>query len=84
MIFLVIRIFQGNAKKIVSHKFLGGGGGITIKYLDLEALLVQICLFMPCMYLLAHIRTMVGYKAAQGWSNWGRVSTETAVGTLLQ
>ena len=55
-------------------------GDVTIKNLDLGALLMQLLLFAPRM---AQIRTYVNNTAEQGWANWVSVSTASSVGPIL-
>ena len=56
---------------------------VTINYIELGALLMQILIFAPRIAPLEHIHTYVNNTAAQGWANRGSVSTASSVGTIM-
>ena len=59
-------------------------GDVTINYLELKALLMQLLFFAPRMNPLAHIQKYINNTAAHGWSNRGSVRKVSSVGPILQ
>ena len=57
---------------------------VTINYIKLRALIMEILLFAPGMSPLTHIHTYVDNMTAQIWANRGSVSTASSVGPILQ
>ena len=58
-------------------------GDVTIKNLDLGALLMQLLILAPGMAPLAHIHAYVDNMMAQRWANRGSVGTASSVRTTL-
>ena len=59
-------------------------GDVTIKDMELAALLAQIYIFAPKIQPLAQIFTAVDNMEAQGWPNRGSIRSTMAVGTILR
>ena len=57
---------------------------MTINYLEIWVLLMQILICAPRMAPLAHIHTYIDNTESQGWANRGSVSTASSFGLILQ